>query len=134
MIRDDKGSCTQRIARLTIREIDFIGNNSNRVVVIPAFTVLDAIGGYRMGKHRSRAPLVAAAGAALLLTGAFGHLSGQTPAPQRAGGRGGGGGRGGIAPALFMAMDANKDGAVTRDEFTSAFDKWFTEWDTAKNG
>jgi len=35
---------------------------------------------------------------------------------------------------LFTAIDGNKDGTVTRDEFTGAFDKWFTEWDTAKSG
>ena len=31
-------------------------------------------------------------------------------------------------------VDANKDGAVTRDEMKATFDKWFTEWDSAKTG
>jgi type 1 glutamine amidotransferase len=84
---------------------------------------------------RSRAPLAIAAGAALFLTSALVHVTAQAPqggAPPGGGGRGGG--RGGIAPALFTAVDVNKDGAVSRDEFTGAFDKWFTEWDTAKSG
>jgi type 1 glutamine amidotransferase len=87
--------------------------------------------------HRSRGPLAIAA-TALLLTGAFGHLSGhltaQAPAPQAPGGRGGGGGGRGVAPALFLAADANKDGAVTREEFTGAFDGWFAQWDAAQAG
>jgi type 1 glutamine amidotransferase len=83
--------------------------------------------------HSSRAPLAIATGTALLLTGTLVHLTAQAPTP--AGAQGGrGGGRGGLAPAIFTAVDANKDGAVGRDEFTSAFDKWFTEWDTAKAG
>ena len=50
--------------------------------------------------------------------------------------RGGGGGRGGGAAAtgFFTAVDANKDGAVTRDEMRSTFERWFGEWDTAKAG
>jgi type 1 glutamine amidotransferase len=77
--------------------------------------------------------LAIAAGSALLLTSALVHLTAQAPAAAQApGGRGGG--RGGIAPALFSAIDANKDGAVTREEFTGAFDKWFADWDTAKTG
>jgi type 1 glutamine amidotransferase len=51
-------------------------------------------------------------------------------APQ---GRGGGGGRGGVGAGLFTALDSNKDAAVTRDEMKAAFDKWYTEWDTAKS-
>ena len=31
------------------------------------------------------------------------------------------------------AVDTNKDGAVTRDELKATFDKWYTEWDTAKS-
>ncbi len=56
----------------------------------------------------------------------------QTPAGAR-GGRGGGG-RGGVAPALFTALDADKDGSLTRSEMQSAFDAWFANWDTGKNG
>jgi hypothetical protein len=87
-----------------------------------------------MRTHTSRTPLALAAGTALLLTAAFGHLTAQTPGPQAAGGGRGGGGRGGIAPALFRAIDGDKDGAVTRDEFKGAFDKWFTEWDATGAG
>jgi type 1 glutamine amidotransferase len=35
---------------------------------------------------------------------------------------------------LFAAFDTDKDGSVTRVEMKSAFDLWFTIWDTAKNG
>jgi type 1 glutamine amidotransferase len=35
---------------------------------------------------------------------------------------------------FFVAMDADKDGTVTRAEMKSAFDSWFTSWDTAKSG
>ena len=59
----------------------------------------------------------------------------QAPAGQAQQGRGGGGGgRGNAGPAIFTAVDANKDGAVTRDEMKATFDKWFTEWDSAKAG
>ena len=44
------------------------------------------------------------------------------------------GGGSGVAPQLFTAVDANKDGAVTREEMKSAFDRWFTEWDAQKAG
>jgi type 1 glutamine amidotransferase len=37
-----------------------------------------------------------------------------------------GGGR--TARALFDAMDANRDGTLTRSEMESAFDSWFTTW------
>jgi type 1 glutamine amidotransferase len=85
-----------------------------------------------MQLQTSRAALAAATGTAVFLTIALVHLTAQTPAPQGPGGRGGG--RGGIGPALFTAIDSNKDGAVSRDEFTGAFDKWFADWDTAKSG
>ena len=49
------------------------------------------------------------------------------------GGRGGfGRGRGGIAPALFTALDTNKDGSVSRAEMKTAFNAWFTDSDTSK--
>jgi type 1 glutamine amidotransferase len=51
-------------------------------------------------------------------------------APQ---GRGGGGGRGGVGVGLFTALDTNKDGAVARDEMKAAFEKWYTDWDSAKS-
>jgi type 1 glutamine amidotransferase len=49
-------------------------------------------------------------------------------------GQGRGGGRGNAGPAIFAVVDLNKDGAVTRDEMRSTFEKWFTEWDTTKTG
>src|SRR5258708_2633747 len=88
-----------------------------------------------MGTNTSRAPLAAAAGTALLLASAIGHLGAQMPAPQGAGPTGRGGGRGSaVGAAIFTAADANKDGAVTRDELKTTFDKWYTEWDSGKTG
>ena len=59
---------------------------------------------------------------------------GQTP-PGGAGGFGGrGGGRGGAAATgLFTTADANKDGALTREELKTAFDKWYTDWDSSRS-
>jgi len=77
-------------------------------------------------------PLAAAICAATLL--AVGSVAAQqTPAPAGqapgGGGRGPGGGRGGgMAGPLFTAADTDKDGSVTRQEFTGTFDKWFSEW------
>ncbi len=60
-------------------------------------------------------------------------LYGQPPGgPQP--GRGGGRGRGGMAQPVFAALDADKDGSVTRAEMKSAFDSWFNSADTAKSG
>ncbi len=84
------------------------------------------------GKYRT-ASFVAAVFAA-----AFGGGLGsaQQPAPGAPAGPGGGGGRGGGAAAtgFFTAVDANKDGATTRDEMRSTFERWFGEWDSAKAG
>ena len=85
-----------------------------------------------MRTHRSRAALTLAAGTAVLFAGALVQITAQAPAGAQ-GGRGCGRG-GGAAGVMFLAVDANKDGAVTRDEFTGAFDKWFIEWDEAKAG
>lgn len=60
------------------------------------------------------------------------------PAPQGGPG-GGGGGRGGfnpagfVAPGLFTATDANKDGSLTKTEFKDTFAKWYGEWDKTKS-
>lgn len=74
--------------------------------------------------------LTAALCVAALWAGTALESAGQ-PAPQApaAGGRGGG-----IAPALFAAADANKDAALTREEFKAAFDKWFSSADSATAG
>ncbi len=66
--------------------------------------------------------------------GATAQQAPQAPAGQAQQGRGGGGGRGNAGPAMFSAVDADKDGAVTRDEMKTTFDKWFTEWDSGKTG
>ncbi len=56
------------------------------------------------------------------------------------GGRGGPGGPGGFGPGMFLgnafmaAFDADKDGVLTRDEFTLGFAKWFDGWNTDKSG
>ena len=59
-------------------------------------------------------------------------INAQAPANAQAGR--GGGGRGGVAPAVFTALDTDKDGSLTRSEMKSAFDSWFTSWDSAKAG
>lgn len=45
-----------------------------------------------------------------------------------------GGLRNTIATRLFNALDANKDGNLTRTEVESGFHSWFTSWNTSKNG
>ena len=77
------------------------------------------------------------------------NVSQLLPMPQGFGPPGGGqpgggqrtnGGRGGFGPAMFIgpglfeATDSNKDGSVTRDEFTQTFSTWFVKWDTNKLG
>jgi len=83
------------------------------------------------------------AGAVGILALAIGVVNAQAPAGGDlgarggrggAGGRGFGGGRGGMAPALFNALDKDKDGAVSRAELKDTFDAWFTAADTAKSG
>lgn len=65
------------------------------------------------------------------------QLAGKESGEVRAGGPGGGPGRGpgGMpGPAMFLqrgfmtAMDADKDGVISRDEFAKAFDGWFAKW------
>ncbi len=74
-----------------------------------------------------------------------GKSEGQTPGGfgfggSGRGGRGGPGGPGGFGPGNFLgrafmtALDANNDGAITRDEFIQGFAKWFTTWNTDKSG
>ena len=68
------------------------------------------------------------------MAGATAQQAAQAPAGQAPQGRGvGGGGRGNAGPAIFTLADADKDGAVTRDEMKATFDKWYTEWDTTKS-
>jgi hypothetical protein len=49
-------------------------------------------------------------------------------------GPGGGGPGNMLAPAFMSAMDANKDGELSREEFAAGFDRWFTAWNTDKSG
>jgi hypothetical protein len=51
---------------------------------------------------------------------------------QRQGGRRGGFARF-LAPGFLTATDTNKDGSLTREEWTGTFAKWFTDWDTDKS-
>ncbi len=85
-----------------------------------------------MKLNKLKAMTLAMAGAMALIAITLGILNAQAPAPG-GGGRGGGRG-GGVAPALFTAVDTNKDGAVTRDEMKSTFDAWYTSWDSGKTG
>src|SRR6185369_6000961 len=39
-----------------------------------------------------------------------------------------------IMTGIFTAADLDKNGSVTRAELQSAFDKWFSEWDSEKAG
>lgn len=65
----------------------------------------------------------AAALGSLLIVSAV--LHGQAPA----GGRGGG-----MFAPLFNAFDKDRDGSIARPEIRSAFDEWYSNWDTAKSG
>ena len=61
------------------------------------------------------------------------------PAGGFGGMRGGPGGPGGFSPAMFIAPaflkgDQNADGQLSRAEFDSLGDSWFTQWDAAKSG
>ena len=68
----------------------------------------------------STATLLIGICAAALCAGAL-ALKAQQPAP------GGRGGRGGASAGIFMAVDLNKDGFVTRDELKAAFAKWLSD-------
>lgn len=73
-------------------------------------------------------------GAVGLLAITMSILNAQAPAGGGSG-RGGRGGRGGgLGPAIFIAVDADNDGSVTRAELKSALDAWFKGADTAKTG
>ncbi len=69
-----------------------------------------------------------------------GKSEGQTLGEFGFGGRGGRGGPGGFGPGMFLgnafmtAFDSDKDGELTRDEFTQGFAKWFDAWNTDKTG
>src|SRR4029079_15526790 len=45
------------------------------------------------------------------------------------------GGPGGALPAaVFSAADSDKDGSLTRADWTATFQKWFADWDTSHSG
>ena len=68
-------------------------------------------------------PLTAASCAVAVYLGGMDPAKAQQASP----GRGGG-----MSSALFTALDANKDGALTRDELKATFNRWYTAWDTSK--
>ena len=80
-----------------------------------------------------RVPLAAVlcGSAALAMTIVGAAQQPEAQAPQGRGGRGGGRG---VSPALFTAADSNKDGTLTRAEFKSTLDGWFTKWDASGSG
>ncbi|MEO8595621.1 MAG: ThuA domain-containing protein [Candidatus Solibacter sp.] len=79
-----------------------------------------------MSLNASKSTLFMGCCAAALCAGAIVTLQAQQG---RGGGRGGGSG-----PGVFAAVDANRDGSVTRDELKAAFAKWLADGDTAKTG
>ena len=64
---------------------------------------------------------VGAAAVALLGAGVVPRATAQTPSGAPA------------TAALFALLDANGDGAITRDEVKTGFDAWYTQWDVAKS-
>lgn len=70
-----------------------------------------------------------------------GKSEGETVGEFGFGGPGGGrGGPGRFGPGMFLgnafmaALDADHDGALTRDEFTRGFGKWFDAWNAGRDG
>jgi hypothetical protein len=39
-----------------------------------------------------------------------------------------------LGPVFMGALDANKDGSLSREEFLSGFAHWFAAWNTDKSG
>ncbi len=88
-----------------------------------------------MNWNRSAITVLIAVLASIVLIGAVERGEAQQAPPGQAPGGGRrGGGRGGVAIALFAALDANQDGSLTRDELKASFDKWFAGGDTNKTG
>jgi spore coat protein CotH len=84
----------------------------------------------------SQEQFTAKLGEVLPLPQGFGPRGGGAPGEAQRPGRG----RGGFGPAMFLgpglftAVDADKDGSLTRAELKDTFGKWFGEWDTDKSG
>lgn len=82
-----------------------------------------------MGTADRAGALTASISALALLAATIGLVAAQQPpAGQTPAGRGGGG-RGGAGNGVFAAADVNKDGAVTRDELKTTFEKWYSAAD-----
>jgi hypothetical protein len=71
-------------------------------------------------------------------TDRLGNLLAPNQTGGNGGGQGGGNGRAGgasyVMSGIFTAADLDKNGSVTRTEFESTFDKWFSQWDSQKAG
>ena len=78
-------------------------------------------------RSAGRRILIAAGCAMVVCAGGFSPTEAQQTPQGRGGGRGGG-----MSTALFTAIDANKDGAATREELKARFDSWYSAWDTSK--
>jgi hypothetical protein len=78
-------------------------------------------------KDVGRRMLAAAGCAVAILASGTDPAKAQQPAQGRDGGRGGGG----MSSALFTALDASNDGALTRDELKATFDGWYAKWDAS---
>jgi hypothetical protein len=39
-----------------------------------------------------------------------------------------------LAPVLMNSFDTNKDGSLSREEFTAGFTRWFSSWNKDKSG
>jgi type 1 glutamine amidotransferase len=84
---------------------------------------------------RRRWSLVSGAALFAAVTLTAGALSSAQAPAAPAGGQGRGGGRGGnVGAGLFAAVDADKDGAVTRAEMKTAFEKWYAGSDGSSSG
>jgi type 1 glutamine amidotransferase len=94
-----------------------------------------------MGWNKSPAGLIAV-GIAVLLANNMGRMTAQqapaasrgqvsdaSAAPDAQGGDGAD-----LGPRLFAAADMNTDGALTRAEFKTTFEKWFSDSNTARTG
>jgi hypothetical protein len=88
------------------------------------------IKGFVTARAKSVADQLAARSQGYELAGGFGP----------GGGRRGGGGPEGFSPgALFSgaflgAMDTNKDGQLSRQEFSGGFIRWFEKWNASRSG
>jgi hypothetical protein len=68
------------------------------------------------------------------LDGMFGGPLGRFGGPGRPGGPGGFGPGNLLASSFQAQFDVNKNGEVSRDEFSQGFRSWFNSWDKANRG